>query len=79
MYEKHKDKGHKCFKETFGEEFSKNDMAKHRDMLCKNKEKMEDMTSCMYHQMMHLDKEELDRIADQMVDVGMCIINALDG
>lgn len=78
LYEKHRDKGKKCFKETFNEEFNHDDMAKHRDLLCKNKDKMEEMTSCMYHQMMHLDQAELDRIADAMVDVGMCIINALD-
>lgn len=69
-----------CHKDAFGIDFDQKDLSKHKDMICKNRDKFEDMTACIYRKMAEsLDPKEMDKMAEAMVDVGLCIINALDG
>lgn len=69
-----------CHKETFGVEFDPKDIHRHKEMICNNREKFENMTACIYRKLTEsLDPKEMDKLAEAMVDVGLCIINALDG
>lgn len=70
----------KCYKDSFGEGFDPKDMAHHKELICKNREKFEDMTTCVYRKTAEaLNPKEVDEMTSAMVDVGLCIINALDG
>lgn len=69
-----------CYKDTFGQDFDPKDLNKHKELICKDREKFENLTACIYKQTAaSLDKNELEKLAEAMVDVGLCIINALDG
>lgn len=69
-----------CHKEAFGVEFDPADAHKHKDLICNNRDKFEDMTACVYRKTAeaNLDQKEIDKLTESMVDVGLCIINALD-
>lgn len=74
------DIGINCHKDAFGIDFDPKDINKHKELICNNREKFEDMTACMYHKMAEsLDPKEMQKMTEAMVDVGLCIINALDG
>lgn len=69
-----------CYKESYGMDFDPKDIAQHKDVICKDREKFEVMTGCVYKKTAEsVDQKELDRLTEAMVDVGLCIINALDG
>ena len=69
-----------CYKEAFGMSFDPKDMQLHKDIICKNREKFEQMTACIYRKTAEaLSKDEMSKLTDAMVDVGLCIVNALDG
>lgn len=70
----------KCYKDTVGEDFDPKEMAKHKDLICKDREKLENLTSCIFsHTAGSLDSVRMEKLTEAMVDVGLCIINALDG
>lgn len=70
----------KCYQDSFGQEFDPKDIIHHKELICKNREKFEDMTACVYRKTAEaLDPKEIDQMTGAMVDVGLCIINALDG
>lgn len=70
----------KCYKDAFGADFNPKEVLKHKELICNNREKFEEMTTCIYRKTAEaLDKKEMDKLAESMVDVGLCIINALDG
>lgn len=74
------DNAAECHKEAFGTEFDKNDMLKHKDEICKQREKFEQMISCVYHKVtQNANDHMLEELTGALVDVGLCIINALDG
>lgn len=74
------DNASECHKEAFGTEFDKKDMMKHKDEICKQREKFEEMVSCVYHKVTENANEKvMEELTGAMVDVGLCIINALDG
>lgn len=69
-----------CHKEAFGIEFDPKDAMKHKELVCKNREKFEQMTACIYRKTAEAtDAKEIEKLTEAMVDVGLCIINALDG
>lgn len=69
-----------CYKDSFGLDFDPKDVIKHKELICNNREKFETMTTCVYKKTADvLDAKEMERMAEAMVDVGLCIINALDG
>ena len=69
-----------CYKDAFGMEFDMKDKDKHKELICKNRDKFENMTACMYHKIAgSMDQKEIDRLTESLVDVGLCIVNALDG
>jgi len=68
-----------CYKESFNIDFDPKDLVKHKDLICNNREKFELMTTCVYRKTAEvLDSKELEKLTEAMVDVGLCIINALD-
>lgn len=68
-----------CYKDAFGADFDPKALNKHKEMICKNREKFETMTTCVYRKAAEaMSKEELNKLTDAMVDVGLCIVNALD-
>lgn len=70
----------KCYKDSFGLDFDPKDMGKHKELICNNRAKFEQMTTCAYRKTAEaLDTKQLEKLTEAMVDVGMCIINALDG
>lgn len=70
----------KCYKDSFGMEFDPKDVSKHKDLMCNNRDKFESMTTCIYKKTADaLGIKEIEKMAEAMVDVGLCIINALDG
>lgn len=69
-----------CYKESFGEEFDPKDLHKHKELICKNRDKFESLTACIYRKTAEvLDTKQMEKLTEAMVDVGLCIINALDG
>lgn len=69
-----------CHKDAFGVDFDANNVTLHRDLMCKHREKFEQMTTCVYRKTAEaVTKEQMDKMAEAMVDVGLCVINALDG
>lgn len=69
-----------CYSEAFGDGFDPTDVTKHRELICKNREKFESMTACIYKKTGEsLDPKEMEKFTESLVDVGLCIINALDG
>ena len=69
-----------CYKEAFGQDFDPKEMGKHKDLICNNREKFEAMTTCVYMKSAEaLSAHEIEKLTEAMVDVGLCIINALDG
>lgn len=69
-----------CYKQTYGQDFDHKDFSKHKDMICKERQKFEEMTTCIYKKTTEsLGEKENDKLAEAMVDVGLCILNALDG
>lgn len=69
-----------CYKETFGTDFDPNDVAKHKELICNNRDKFENLTGCVYKKIGELlDPKEMEKFTESLVDVGLCIINALDG
>lgn len=69
-----------CYKESFGIEFDPKDTDKHKNIICNNRDKFETMTSCAYRKTAEsVDAKEIEKLTESMVDVGLCIINALDG
>lgn len=69
-----------CYSEAFGADFDPKDVTKHKELICKNREKFETMTACIYKKTGELmDPKELEKFTESLVDVGLCIINALDG
>lgn len=70
----------KCYEDAFGKPFDPKEMDLHKELICKNREKFEDMTACVYRKTAEAMKpQEMDTVTSAMVDVGLCIINALDG
>lgn len=70
----------KCYQDAFGQSFDPKDMDIHKELICKNREKFEEMTACVYRKTAEaLNPKEVDTMTGAMVDVGLCIINALDG
>lgn len=70
----------KCFKSSFGLEFDRNDVMKHKELVCNNRDKFEQMTTCVYKTASEaMDPHEVEKLTEALVDVGLCIINALDG
>lgn len=69
-----------CYKTTYGTDFDRKDLMKHHEEICKQREKFEDLIGCVYHQMTaNATAKVMDEISNSLVDVGLCIINALDG
>lgn len=69
-----------CFKESFGTDFDPKDFHKHKDLVCNNRDKFEEMTACIYRKTMEsTSSKEMEKFMESLVDVGLCIINALDG
>lgn len=69
-----------CYKDSYGIDFDPKVIAQNKEMICKNREKFEMMTGCVYRKTAEsVDQKEFDRLTEAMVDVGLCIINALDG
>lgn len=69
-----------CYKDAFGVDFDPKEMSQHKDLICNNRDKFESMTSCVYRKTAEsVDSKELEKMTEAMVDVGLCIINALDG
>ncbi|KAG9509125.1 hypothetical protein GZH46_02365, partial [Fragariocoptes setiger] len=69
----------KCHKEAFNIEFDMNDIEKHRQLICENRDKFEMMTACVYRQATaNVDIKQREIFAEAMVDLGLCIINALN-
>lgn len=69
-----------CYKDAFGAPFDPMDMSKHKKLICENRDKFENMTACVYRKTAEsLDKARMDKLTEALVDVGLCIINALDG
>lgn len=70
----------KCYKDAFNMDFDPKDMVKHKELICNNRDKFENMTACIYRTTAEsMDEKEFDKMTEAMVDVGLCIINALDG
>lgn len=70
----------KCYKDAFGTEFNHAEMTKHKELICNNRDKFEEMTACVYRKTAEaMDMKQIERLTEAMVDVGLCIINALDG
>ena len=76
-----KDQGAKdCYKEAFNSDFDPNDVTKHKELICNNRDKFETMTACIYAKTgQALDPKQMEKLTESLVDVGLCIINALDG
>lgn len=75
-----KDTAQDCFKDAFNMEFDPKDVIKHKELICNNREKFENMTTCIYKRTGEMtDAKEMEKLTEIMVDVGLCIINALDG
>lgn len=69
-----------CYKEAFNQEFDPKDVIKHKELICNNRDKFESMTTCIYKKTGEvLDSKEMEKLTEILVDVGLCIINALDG
>lgn len=69
----------KCYKDAFGADFDANEMAKHKELVCKNHSKFEEMTACVYHKMGETaTRKEMHHLAEGLADVGLCIVNAID-
>lgn len=69
-----------CYKEAFNQEFDPKDVVKHKDLICNNRDKFETMTTCIYKKTGEMtDAKEMEKLTESLVDVGLCIINALDG
>lgn len=68
-----------CYKEAFNQEFDEKDLHKHKELICNNRDKFENMTTCIYRKTSEqLDAKEMEKLTETLVDVGLCIINALD-
>lgn len=68
-----------CYKESFGLEFDPKETEKHKNIICNNRDKFETMTSCAYRKTAEsVDTKEIEKLTESMVDVGLCIVNALD-
>ena len=73
-------KGTACYKEAFGEDFKPTDLDRHKDLMCNNRDKFEALTTCIYSKAAEsMSSKELEQMTEAMVDVGLCIINALGG
>lgn len=69
-----------CHKEAFGIDFNPKDVMKHKELICNNRDKFEQLTTCIYKKTAEAsDPKEMEKLTESMVDVGLCIINALDG
>lgn len=69
-----------CFKESFGIEFDPKDVTKHRDLICKQRDKFEEMVSCSFLKISESSTaKDMESLTEAMVDVGLCVINAIDG
>ena len=69
-----------CYKEAFGQEFNQKEVVKHKELICNNRDKFEAMTACTYKKTgENMDAKEIEKLTEVLVDVGLCIINALDG
>lgn len=69
-----------CYKEAFGQDFDEKDLSKHKELICNNREKFENMTTCVYRKTSEqLSAKEMEKLTEALVDIGLCIINALDG
>lgn len=69
-----------CYKEAYGQEFNADEVLKHKELICNNRDKFESMTACIYKKTADsMDAKEMEKLTETLVDVGMCIINALDG
>lgn len=70
----------KCYKDSFGQEFDPKEMMHHKELICTNRDKFEEMTACVYRKTAEaMNPKEIDTMTSAIVDVGLCIINALDG
>lgn len=70
----------KCYKDSFGVDFDPNDMMKHKELICNNRSKFEQMTTCVYQTTSEaMDSKQVEKLVEAMVDVGLCITNVLDG
>lgn len=73
------DTANQCYKESFNVDFDPKDVTKHKELICNNREKFEEMTTCIYRKTSEvLDQKEIEKLTEALVDVGLCIINALD-
>lgn len=69
-----------CYRNSFGVNFDVNDITKHKDLICKQRDKFEDMVACVYHEVTaNATEKVIDQLTSALVDVGLCIINAIDG
>lgn len=69
-----------CYRESFELDFDPKDFSKHKDLICNNRDKFENMTACIYRKTAEvLDQKEMEKLTEALVDIGLCIINALDG
>jgi hypothetical protein len=67
-----------CYTETYGTPFDPNDAAKHKELICKNRDKFELLTACFYQRLVdEMTIKELERFGASLVDLGLCIVNAL--
>jgi hypothetical protein len=68
-----------CYKTAFNAEFDPNDVTRHKDLICNNRDKFETMTACIYQKTSEMmDPKQMEKFTETLVDVGLCIINALD-
>lgn len=68
-----------CFKEAYGANLEVADMFKSRDVICNQRDKFDLLTECMIERTTaNLNKEQADRVNEAFVDVGLCIVDALD-
>lgn len=69
-----------CYKEAFNMDFDPKDVIKHKELICNNRDKFEAMTTCIYKKTAEVaDTKEMEKLTETLVDIGLCIINALDG
>lgn len=69
-----------CYKEAYGVDFDPKETMQHKELICKQRDKFELMTSCVYRKTAEVsDSNQMQKLSEILVDVGLCIINALDG
>lgn len=79
MESKQWQKAAECHKEAFGVDFDPKDLTKHHAEICQQKDKFETMVGCVYEKISNESTSaEMQQLTESMVDVGLCIVNALD-